>query len=426
MNTAGLSTDQAPPFAVPLSWYALVPLSVVAAGALLIVHGSRLLATGWLQPTAGLAHLGTLGLLAAAMAGSLYQMVPVVAGAPVPWPRLAHAVAGLFALGAAALVSGLVAGEPLLLLWATWALGAALAALVGQVGTALWRSPVKEPSVRGMKLALLCLVALAGLGLRLAWGHATGQLPVERQTLLVAHLALGLLGWVGALLGAVSWQIAPMFWFAGAPPPRWPRNYLGSVAVSLAVVLILALAKAPWLAVALAAAPAALAVWAVQPWQLWRQLQARRRKRPDPSLHLWQLSLLCAPLTLVAAALLLWIDWGPLGPLFGWLAVWGWAGAAVHSALSKIVPFLAWFHRFTQTGDQPELQARVPPMKQLLPDARLRLGLYSHTAALLLGILAIVTGLDPLARLAGLAVALTGVLWAGELALPVWRAWRVR
>lgn len=426
MNTAGLSTDQAPPFAVPLAWYAWIPLSVVAAGALLMAQGSRLLATGWLQPTAGLAHLGTLGLLGAAMAGSLYQMVPVVAGASVPWPRLAHAVAGLFAFGAAALVYGLVAGEPTSMRWATWALGASLTVLVLQVGTALAQSPVSEPSVRGMKLALLCLVALAGLGLRLAWGHATGQLPMERQALLTAHIALGLLGWVGALLGAVSWQIAPMFWFAAAPPPRWPRNYLGSLAISLALTLILALLGAPWLAVALAAAPAAVAVWAVQPWHLWRQIQARRRKRPDPSLQLWQLSLLCAPLTLVVAVLLLVLDWGPLGPLFGWLAVWGWAGAAVHSALAKIVPFLAWFHRFTQTGDQPELQARVPPMKQLLPDQRVRLGLYSHTAALVLGILAIVTGLDVLARLAGLAVAATGVLLAGELALPVWRAWRVR
>ena len=426
MNTANLSTDQAPPLAVPLTWYALVPLAVVVAGALLLVQGSRLLATGWLQPTAGLAHLGTLGLLGAAMAGSLYQVVPVVAGAPVPGPRLAHAAAGVFGLGTAALVYGLVAGEPQALRWAAWLLGAALVAVVLQVGAALAKSTVKEPSVYGMKLALLSLVAVAGLGLRLAWGRATGQLPMDRQVLLTAHLALGLLGWVGALLAAMSWQLVPMFWLAAAPPAHWPKNYLRILTFFLTLVLALTLLGAPWLGVALAATPAALLVWVVQPWHLWRQLQARRRKKSEPSLQLWQLSLLCGPLTFVAAGLLVVLEWGPLGPLFGWLAVWGWAGAAIHSALSKIVPFLAWFHRFTQTGDRPELQARVPPMKQLLRDQQLRLGLYSHSAALVLGIAAILSGFDPLAQLTGLAVALTGLLLAGELSVPVWRAWRVR
>lgn len=102
------------------------------------------------------------------------------------------------------------------------------------------------------------------------------------------------------------------------------------------------------------------------------------------------------------------------------------AGAAVPGALGKIVPFLAWFHRFAQTADRPELQARLPPMKQLLPDPLIQRGLYLHTAALLLGLAAILSGWDPLARLTGLAVAATGLQLGAGLALPVWRAWRVR
>lgn len=426
MNTAGLSTDQAPPIAVPLSWYALVPLALLAAGALLVVDGARLLATGWLQPTAGLTHLGTLGLLGAAMLGSLYQMVPVVAGAPVPLARWSPLVAGLFAVGVAGLVAGLRLFDLPTLRWATWLLGAAVTAALLPIAWALLRAPAPTLTVQGMRLALLSLAALAGLGLRLAWGHATGQLPMERQGLLTAHLALGLLGWVGALLAAVSWQIVPMFWMTAAVPQRWSRLLLGCVAASAAAVLALALAGLGWRWVALAALPAALAVWLGQPWQLWRLLQQRRRKRSEPSLQLWQLSLLLGPVTWLAGLVWALVDWGPLGPLWGWLALWGWAGAAVHGAIGKIVPFLAWFHRFAQTADRPELQARVPPMKQLLPDRLIRAALFLHAAALLLGVAAILSGWDPLARLTGVALLATAALWAAEVALPVWRAWRVR
>ena len=426
MNTAGLSTDQAPPFAVPLAWYAVAPLARLAAGSLLILDGARPLATGWLQPTAALAHLGTLGLLGAAMLGSLYQMVPVVAGSPVPWARFAPLVAGLFAIGTAGLVAGLQLFDLPTLRWATWLLGGALTAALLPIAWALLRAPSPSLTVHGMRLAVLALAILVGLGLRLAWGHATGQLPMERQALLTAHLALGLLGWVGALLAAVSWQIVPMFWMTAAIPQRWSRFLLGTLALNALAVPTLALTGAPWPWVALAASPAALVVWLGQPWQLWRALQQRRRKRADPSLRLWQLSILLAPWTFIAAVVWALVDWGPLGPLWGWLAVWGWAGAAIHGSLGKIVPFLAWFHRFAQTADRPELQARVPPMKQLLPDPLLRLGLYLHVAALVLGVAAILSGWDPLARLTGLAVAATGLSLAVELALPVWRAWRVR
>lgn len=48
--------------------------------------------------------------------------------------------------------------------------------------------------------------------------------------------------------------------------------------------------------------------------------------------------------------------------LFEWVAIWGWAGLIMQGMLSRIVPFLVWFHRFSaRVGLEP-----VPSMRSML------------------------------------------------------------
>jgi hypothetical protein len=90
--TDGLNLEQAPPLAIPTSFFLVAPFAAIAAGLLLLVHGEALLVTRFAGPTAALTHLGTLGFVGSVMLGALYQMIPVVAGAPVPFARAAHGV----------------------------------------------------------------------------------------------------------------------------------------------------------------------------------------------------------------------------------------------------------------------------------------------------------------------------------------------
>ena len=140
MSSPRLSIDQAPPQSVPLGFYAILPVALVAAGVLLALQGNQLFATQWLPQTIAWTHLGTLGLLTAAMFGSLYQMVPVVLGTPVPGIRLAHAVAVALALGLAGLVFGLSLGFPSLILMGGTLLGLAFLAFLVPMGIALTRA----------------------------------------------------------------------------------------------------------------------------------------------------------------------------------------------------------------------------------------------------------------------------------------------
>ncbi|HJO22056.1 MAG: hypothetical protein QF890_05910 [Myxococcota bacterium] len=414
MHTEGLHLEQAPPLAIPLSFFLSAPIAVVGAGLLLLIGGSGALTTSWAPLTLSLTHLGTLGLLAMVMMGALYQMTAVVAGSPVPRVRLAYAVHPLFVLGVVCLCWGTASVSAGLVAFAIGPLGVALLLFLIPVGTALHRAPTRNQTVLGMLLAVTCFGIAAVLGILMAFGHGGLGFPGPRPLWTQVHLSVALLGWVGGLLSAVSWQVLPMFYLA-APVPRIYKlaiPWLIGAGVALPLVVLLvdgfgslggAGGRSQQLA-ALGALPALVAVWGLHPLASLRSLASRRRRRSDGSLLFWRSGLLVAPaVALCAGAASLASDprWGLL---FGWLALWGWAGMVVHGMLTRIVPFLVWFHRFAPlVGRQ-----RVPAARSLLPDRWVRRSYGLHVLTLFVGIGAIGLGGDGPARVLGASLLATG------------------
>jgi hypothetical protein len=400
MNTAGLSLEQAPPLRVPLTFYALVPVFLALAGGLLAMDGLALLVTGWAPPTMALVHLLTLGVLGAAMWGSLYQLVPVVAGARVPGAGFAPGVAAALGLGTLALAAGLRFGVPGALWAAVGLLLLALGAFLGPVGWALVRAPARGPTVLGLRLGALCFAVLAGLGLRLALGHAghaDGSMPAARADLLLAHVGLGLFGWVGGLIAAVAGQVMPMFFLARGPGPRVSTALaLGHALPPLGSALAL-LAGAPFGVLQAFVGLAAVVALLVQPVLSLGALARRKRRRPEASLRLFVLSGVAAPLALAAGFALALTEWPPAGPLFGWCALVGWALSLVLGMLTRIVPFLLWFHGVARSDDVRS----VPPMKRLWLETEVAGLAGLHAAVLACGATAAITTSDALARITG-------------------------
>jgi len=87
----------------------------------------------------------------------------------------------------------------------------AMPAFLLPLGWALMRAPTKDVTVRGIRLAVICLVVIIFIGLFMSMGFAAGEFSEHRLLWLQAHLTLALLGWVGGLIVAVSWQVIPMF-----------------------------------------------------------------------------------------------------------------------------------------------------------------------------------------------------------------------
>ncbi len=408
----GLHTDQAPPLAVPTSFYAVSVAAMAVAGALLAsgvpVFGARALPGALV-----LTHLVTLGWLGSVMLGSIYQVLPVLAGVPVPWPRLGHGVAVGWVVGVAALSSGLGSGRPEWMRIAVGVLAVTLGAFLVPVGAALWRSRGTSATVAGIRGAVVALGFTAGLGGLLALGRAgIPTLGGDYTGRVLSHAGAGALLWVGALVAAVGWQVVPMFYLAPDPSPRLTFAVRRVLLLSFFGLVGVQAIGAPLGAVQLVLAPAAVAVLGVQSVATLRAIQGRKRKRADPSLDFWRAGLACAVGGLGVAAVSVWAADQRWGVALGWTLGVGFGGLVTHGMLCRIVPFLVWFHRFAPWVGR----VGVPTMKELLPDARAAWALRAHLATFAVGLVAIGTGWAPLARVTGALLLLTAGLLGANLA----------
>ncbi|HLB13808.1 MAG TPA: permease [Burkholderiales bacterium] len=405
MRPAGLRLEQAPPIAVPFRFFLTAPAFLLAAAAVLAWAGPDALA--WRGSPAALAatHFVTLGFMTMVMVGAMLQMLPVLAGAPVPHVRPAATLvhAGL-ALGTAALGLGFLFGQPVLMKAAAWLLGAAFAVFVAAAAAALGRAAVRNATVRGAAVAVASLVVTVALGLMLAATYGWG-VPLANLAVRALHPAWGLLGWTGLLVAAVAFQVVPMFQMTPQYPPRMTRWFTAG-----AFTALVAWSLAAWyasgspvdlaLSLVLAAGYALFAVTTLV-------LQYRRRRRlPDATTAFWQLGMACALAACVGWAARLAAPDAPqaLDVAIGVLALAGFAVSVIAGMLYKIVPFLAWFHLQASVGPR-----RAPHMKKILSDAaqRAHFGLHATAVALLL---AAIVWPRPLVRVAGLALALSALV----------------
>ncbi len=416
-----LSLQFAPPLSVPMRFFLTAPLFAFAAAAALGLHGGGLLGHRALPATIATAHLLTLGFMAMTMLGALFQMIPVLCGAPFPRPRLAAALVHMpLALGTPLLAAGLAGTAPVLPV-AMGLLAFAFAVFLVFAAGALARAPGRGPGVVTLRLALAALVVTVLLGLAAASlraGLGPAWLPAATAT---AHAGWGLAGWLGLLVAGVAYQVVPMFQIT-PPYPQALQRLLGPLVTALLVawtVTLLQPAAAPLataLAVAIALAAAGFAVATLR-------LQSQRRRRiPDVTTDFWRVAMLSlvaavalriAPLVVPVAA----GQSGPLGVAFGVLVLGGFGQSVIVGMLYKIVPFLAWLH-LTRAGIRGTL------MQDFVPDAQARGHLRLHVAALLATLATVAwPALAPLAALLGAGAA----LWLeANLLRALWRYRRER
>ena len=372
----------------------------------------------WMPQTLALTHAGTLGVLAMGMIGALYQMTPVVAGTAVPLTRIAHIVHVFLLAGLAGLVWRLLGGPASAMSAAIVCFTIALLAFLLPLAWALLGSATKNDTVRGMQLAVLSLVVITVTGLSMAQGFAGGIFSENRMLWVQFHLTVALLGWVGGLIMAVSWQVVPMFYLASNVSKTTMRWFFWLLLSGLILPLVVALSAAKINSpvshgqlLAIGALPAALVIWLLHPALILRKISRRKRKRSDASLLFWKAGLGTALLMIPVTTAVLLLPDPRWQVLFGWLAIWGWAAMIMHGMLSRIVPFLVWYHRFSpRLGFEP-----VPSMRSLLSQQRIKTGFVLHLASVALGVIAIFTQVQLLAQLTGLLLVAVAISLASML-----------
>lgn len=380
MQQAGLNLQQAPPIWVPFRFFLSAPLFGLLAAIVMLWQGADLFASRWSPSTLAATHLITLGFMTMVMAGAMMQMLPVLAGAPVPRPKLvAGVVHPLLVLGTLLLAAGFLLARPHLLQWAVALLGTGLIVFFGTMLLTLARVCNPNATIHAMWLASIAFGITIGLGLTLGVSHAWGA-PLANQSLRDLHPAWGLVGWTGLLVAGVAYQIVPMFQMT----PNYPRWLMRSLTASAFVVLVLwSLAQWQgagnwaWLRIAgVCLLVAAFAIFAAITLDLQRR---RRRRLPDVTLEFWR-----AGMGFLLLAALLWLArqvpalaFAQSDVLLGVLVIAGAALSFISGMLYKIMPFLTWFHlQALPVSEQP-----MPNMKAILPEKAQRRQLRLHLAS---------------------------------------------
>jgi hypothetical protein len=408
---AGLSFEQAPPFALPLRFFLTAPLFLLAAAGLIALSPDAL-ATRWTPQALALTHALTLGFLAMTMLGALMQMLPVVAGSTLPAPRtvawLSHVP---LALGTLALMTGFLTAQPIAFGLGIALLGVGFAVFLMAATISLVRA-LSSVTVTGIRLALACLGITLLLGLALALPRAGGSTAHAIDATVAAHVAFGLLGWVLLLVIGVAYQVVPMFQITPPYPSRLSRWLAGGL-----FALLLFHAAAPLLPqAARLVIDAGLAVGMLVFALATLRLQSRRRRKlPDVTLDYWRLAMAsliaCVFVWLIAQLRPAWADNDAYPLLLGVLFIGGFAVSVVSGMLYKIVPFLAWFHL------QAQLQARagsIPTMRDMIAERWMRGQFRLHLVACAL--LAAAAVWPQLAIMAGSVLALSALLlWVNLL-----------
>lgn len=379
-----LSFEQSPPLSVPLRFFLSAPLFALLAALLLLWHGPDAFASRWLPATLALTHLLTLGFLSMTMVGALIQILQVVVGIDLPWPRGSAAfVHAMLALGTLLLATGFLSSGPTAFRLALICLLAGFLWLLAACAIGLWRVAQPTPTVTAIRLALAGLAVTVVLGAAAASVFAWPlQLPVIEIT--NAHAAWGLLAWVGLLTIGVAYQVVPMFQVTPTYPPRLGRWLSWTIVLALlafSVSLGAFTGLRGWLQPA-SALVLGLAFLAFGVTTL-RLLQKRKRP-PDTTTRFWRTSMA----SLLAAALLglagQWPDlaqaqWLPL--MAGVLFIVGFACSVVNGMLYKIVPFLAWYHLQNRLAGQGR---KAPNVRQIITEEMAGRQFYAHLAALAL------------------------------------------
>lgn len=381
-----LDFDQSPPLRAPLRFFLTAPVFGLLAGALVLWSGPALWASRWTAPALALTHLMTAGFMLQVMLGALLQLLPVVAGANIAQPqRLAAVVHTSLTLGTIALVAAFLHAQPLLFASAALLLGFGVIVFMVAVIKALWGVGASQPTVIGMKLALIGLGLTVGLGMTLAL--ALGRF-IELPLLLLTqlHLGWGLLGWAGVLVTAVAYVVVPMFQITPPFPVGFTRWALPSTTALLVAWSGAALMGWSWadtvLQVALVLTGAVLAATTLQ------VTRRTKRAQSDATQRLWQIAmislLLASALWLGAASVPALAQWPSWPPLWAVLVVYGGMVSVITGMLNKIVPFLIWLH----LRHQGQGKVHAPNVKVILPESATRRQLVLHLLALALLVLA--------------------------------------
>jgi hypothetical protein len=216
-------TGKPAPFRLVAPAYLAALVGWLAAGALLTASAddvARLSISG--SEPVSVAHAVGLVFFPFAVVAAAWQLIPVMLRNNPPRPQLRPLILVLLVAGVP-LAYAVAHGRPTLAYLCAAALGAGLVLFLAELGALIRGAPrerrlaVSRPP---LALAAASVVAAFSLGLGVMADGGPEPLGVPYERVLLAHIALALVGWLTMMIAAVGRTLVPMLGLASAAPPR--------------------------------------------------------------------------------------------------------------------------------------------------------------------------------------------------------------
>ncbi|MDD2265760.1 hypothetical protein [Sulfuricurvum sp.] len=355
----GLSLDQAPPISVVMRFFLSVPIFGIALSLLMIIAPTEVLTPNHPLSLAAI-HLLFLGIITMSMIGALFQMQSVLGGRPIPAPAgNAFIIHALLNIGIFSLAGAFITQAAPLYVIAAVLLGSALVYTVFLI-TPLLIKGGNHSTLRGMLVALVSLFIAALLGIEMADAYAQMSLSTLHTLIRETHYSFALIGWIGALIIAVAFQVVEMFYVTTAYSDWCKRNVFRILPAALALKTLWLFYDLPYVWVfdlLMAGVLMGFLTTTV------RRLRERKRRVSDVSIWFWGTGMGLLLIALVSYMLSLVSN----AEQFVQIALIAYALFAVSIILGmigKIVPFLVWFHLNSAGYMDAPIMSNIIPLKR--------------------------------------------------------------
>jgi hypothetical protein len=370
-----------PPFPLVGAHFAAGFGWALLGGVGLVLLGPPLAQGAFLDPRLiGLTHLFTLGWITTVITGVLYQIFPAMLGIAAKSMRIARLSLILHTGGLSLLALGLALGQSRLQS-AGW-----LLLFVAVFGTAWNLLPQRRRAPRNRPLGLYVSYGHMGFGLAMVVGgvrigDALGWWTTPRLGLLSSHFHFAAGGFATMILLGVGSRMIPMFLGADTTgEPAWLEAWLRrGLALGTVVFAAGEIGGVSWLTLAGAAIMAAAVVAAL--WRAARWYRRRSVRRLDPSTSLLLAAFTWLGLSLVTGFDALARGLAKPGVLISYavMILLGWLGASILAVSYRVLPNLAWHHRFGTRARQPG----TPPPAAMVVPVLAWITLVAHTSGML-------------------------------------------
>jgi hypothetical protein len=413
----GIDPGAVPPARAVAPFLVTAPLGLAVAGIALLGAGPGTLDGPSTPAFLAAVHGAVLGWLTLSIMGATLQLVPSVLGGRAISARAALTAFVLHSAGVTLMVAAFAGWRlPLLASGASLA-SAGVAVYLLTAARPLLTARARGPEVLSLRLAHLLLGAAVAAGLTLALALRFGSFGVT-PGLVAAHAHLGIVGWLALAITGVTYRLLPMFGIVRGAEPRFANVLPWALAAAAgAAFVILAVDPPPAARLVLEGALAGLGLlWLSDALRLYH---SRLRRRADlySRATLLSFAFLAAGLLMAPSAAVLPADSRPvsgaaLQAACGFLLLPGWAGATLIANSYKIVPFIAWYHRYSAVAG-----TRWTPGTGDLYSSRLAHAVLVLVAVgVALGAAASLAASLSLLRLAGTAFAAAGLIACATLA----------